>query len=84
MRLADDHSQKLLTTGNLSLRDGVLRCGDLQWPLETIDDMALVMSRNLLMSVGSDYYQLKAPKGNSMRKYRAAWEMARAKTHCEV
>ena len=84
MRLADDHSQKLLTTGNLSLRDGVLRCGDLQWPLETIDDMALVMSRNLLMSVGSDYYQLKAPKGSSMRKYRAAWEMARAKTHCEV
>ena len=73
-RIEKDHQQTKLTTDTLLLEDGILRCGQLQWPLERIDDLALVMSRNLLMSVGSDYYQLKGSKGCSMRKYRVAWE----------
>ena len=84
LRLENDHRQTVCTTDCLTLADGVLRCGDFRWALHEIDDMALVMSRNLLMSVGSDYYQLKAPKGTSLRKYRTAWEAARAKTNCEV
>lgn len=79
LRLEPDHRQVLLDTADLILENGILRCGQLQWELSKIDDLALVMSRNLLMSVGSDYYQLKGKKGCSMRKYRAAWEIARAK-----
>ena len=84
LRLEDDHGQRVVTTDTLKLEKGVLRCGEVQWELEKINDMALVMSRNLLMSVGSDYYQLKAPKGCSLRKYRTAWSIARAQTNCEV
>lgn len=84
LRLEDNHRQTKLVTDALALEGGVLRCGDYAWPLHAISDMALVMSRNLLMSVGSSYYQLKAPKGSSMRKYHAAWVAARANSHCEV
>lgn len=83
-RLEADHAQTPLCTGRLILADGILRCGQLQWELTRIDDLALVMSRNLLMSVGSDYYQLKAPRGSSLRKYRTAWSAARTKHDCEV
>lgn len=72
-RIEDNHQQTCVETGELVLENGVLRCGKLSWELNRIDDLALVLSRNLLMSVGSDYYQLKAPKGASLRKYRTAW-----------
>ena len=83
-RIEADHKQTAMETGELVLEKGLLRCGKLSWELTKIDDLALVLSRNLLMSVGSDYYQLKAPKGSSLRKYRTAWENARATTNCEV
>lgn len=83
-RIEADHKQTALQTAPLTLEKGVLRCGELAWELSRIDDLALVMSRNLLMSVGKDYYQLKAPKGTSLRKYRVAWHAARSKENCEV
>ena len=79
-RLNADHSQENMGTHKLILEQGALRCGDRSWNLSQIDDLALVMSRNLLMSVGSDYYQLKGPKGCSMRKYRVAWEASALET----
>ena len=83
-RIEANHQQTVLEKGTLILENGVLRCGRFSWELANIDDLALVMSRNLLMSVGSDYYQLKAPKGSSLRKYRTAWNAERANTNCEV
>lgn len=82
--LAADHKQTKLSPAPLTLERNVLRCGALQWELSQIDDLALVQSRNLLLSAGSDYYQLKGPKGCSMRKFRTAWEAARANQSCEV
>ena len=83
-RLDADHGQEKLCTHKLILKDGVLRCGHLAWPLADIDDLGLVQSRNLLMSVGSDYYQLKAAESCCLRKYRVAWETARARETSEV
>lgn len=83
-RLEADHQQTKLPPAPLVLEKDVLRCGQLQWQLSQIDDLALVQSRNLLLSAGSDYYQLKAAKGCSLRKYRAAWEAARTKQDCQV
>lgn len=81
-RIEDHHQHTALATGQLILENDVLRCGDQSWPLSKIEDLALVQSRNLLMSVGSDYYQLKAAGSCCMRKYRVAWEAARES--CEV
>lgn len=80
MRVEADHQQTHLGTDSLILENGVLRCGQLQWELAKIDDLALVLSRNLLISIGKDYYQLKGSKGCSLRKYRAAWEAAKAQS----
>lgn len=83
-RLEENHQQTDLGTNELVLEKGLLRCGDLQWKLTDIDDLALVQSRNLLMSVGCEYYQLKSAKSCSLRKYRAAWYWAKANNQCEV
>ena len=82
--LGDDHQETVLTTDTLILEDGVLRCGDLQWPLTRIDGLALVQSRNLMLSCGGAYYQLKAAESCCLRKYRAAWKAVREISHCEV
>ena len=83
-RLDAEHGQEKLCTDRLTLKDGILRCGDLAWPLEKIEDLGLVQSRNLLMSIGSEYYQLKAAESCCLRKYRVAWETARARQTNEV
>lgn len=83
-RLEADHQQTKLPTAPLVLEGNTLRCGTLQWELTQIDDLALVQSRNLLLHAGGDYYQLKGPKGCSMRKYRVLWQAARMKQNCEV
>jgi 1-acyl-sn-glycerol-3-phosphate acyltransferase len=82
--LGDQHQETVLTTDTLILQDGVLRCGHLQWPLADIDALALVQSRNLMLSCGEGYYQLKAAKSCSLRKYRAAWKAVREQSQCEV
>lgn len=83
-RLESDHRQIDLPPAALTLQKDVLCCGELQWKLSEIDDLALVLSRSLLLSTGSDYYQLKAAKSCSLRKYLTAWEAARAQQNCEV
>ena len=82
--LEADHQQTALPPATLVLEKDVLRCGQLQWKLAEIDDLALVLSRNLLLSSGKDYYQLKGPKGCSMRKYLEAWQAVRAEENARV
>lgn len=83
-RLEADHHQTDLPPAALTLENGVLRCGDLQWKLTEIDDLALVLSRSLLLSVGSEYYQLKAAGICSLRKYLEAWQAARTQESCQT
>lgn len=82
--LEADHSERILATDALVLENGVLGCGDLRWKLSDIDDMALVQSRNMMLSVGKDYYQLKAAKSCSLRKYHAAWRYAKLAENSHV
>lgn len=75
----NDHRHVLLAQGALRLKDGALHCGKYRFALEDIDDMALVQSRTLLLSVGSSYYQIKCGQPRCLRKYHAAWCHATAK-----
>lgn len=83
-RLEADHQQTDLPSAALILEKDVLRCGDLQWKLTDIDDLALVLSRSLLLSIGSEYYQLKAAESCSLRKYLVVWQTARQQQSCQV
>lgn len=75
-QLSDDHSQAVIARGDLTLENGILRCGDQSIALSEIDDMALVQSRTMLICAGSRYYQLKSDKPRCLRKYHAAWRHA--------
>lgn len=69
-----DHGQDFLSQGELYLENGCLCCGSARFPLENVDDMALVQSRILLISVGSRYFQLRAKRSCCLRKYLAVWK----------
>ena len=72
--ILDDHKQKIIARGAMTLENGILRCGDVEFPLDKIDDMALIQSRTLLISSGTRYCQLKADDPCCLRKYLAAWK----------
>ena len=76
--LGAEHQQTALATDALILDGGILRCGGVQWRLTEIDDLALVQSRNMLLSAGENYYQLHAAKSCCLRKYHAAWRHGKA------
>lgn len=76
--ILDDHKQKELARGRLVLENGILRCGDVEFQLDKIDDMALVQSRTLLISSGTRYCQIKSDEPCCLRKYLAAWKHAMA------
>ena len=84
LALGADHQQTSLGSNTLILEDGVLRWGDLALKLTDISDMGLVMSRNILLSIGENYYQFRAPKGSNLRKYRIAWQLARENVQSTV
>lgn len=75
--ILDGHRQAFVAQGSLTLETDVLRCGEKEIALADIDDMALVQSRTLLISVGSHYYQIKAAVPSCLRKYLAAWKHCR-------
>lgn len=72
--ILDGHQQQTVTQGQLTLENNRLCCGEMTFALTEIDDMALVQSRNLLLSVGTHYYQIHAEDPTCLRKYLAAWK----------
>ena len=69
-----DHRQEKLGQGMLTLEQGALCCAGERFVLADVDDMALVQSRNLFLTIGNRYIQFKAKKSCSLRKYRALWK----------
>lgn len=70
----EDHRQKQIAQGDLTLENDILCCGGERIALKDIDDMALVQSRTMLISMGSRYCQLKSQDPCCLRKYLAAWK----------
>lgn len=73
-RLGDDHSQEILGAGTLELREHILRWGSDHFPMEDISSMALITTKRLLFTVGSEYYELKAKKPCCLRKFYLCWQ----------
>lgn len=78
-RITDEHGQEILGTGELVLEDGVLTCCGQSFRLEEITTMALITTKRLLLTVGSDYYELKAKKPLCLRKFLLSWQKVAAK-----
>ena len=80
VEILEDHQQRELAKGTLTLENHRLICGEMTFDLHQVDDMALVQSRNLLLSVGSSYYQIHMEDPTCLRKYLAAWQYCREKS----
>jgi 1-acyl-sn-glycerol-3-phosphate acyltransferase len=78
-RLTDEHGQENLGVGDLVLEDGILTCCGLRVALEEVSSIALVTTKRLLLTVGSDYYELKAKKPLCLRKFLLSWQKIAAK-----
>ena len=76
MEILENHQQKQIAQGNLILENGILACGEERIPLTDIDDMALVQSKNLLISMGTRYCQIHSQESCCLRKYLIAWKQA--------
>ncbi len=72
--LGEEHSQQALGRGALELRDDVLCCAGHRFPLAEISSMALITTRRMLFTVGSDYYEVIMDKPCCLRKFLLRWQ----------
>ena len=73
-RVFPDHRETPLTSGRLCQREDALLCGERRFPLDEIENMALVQAHLLLLSIQGEYYQLRAGGGVNLRKYLEIWK----------
>ena len=69
-----DHRETPLPGGRLCQREDALLCGERHFPLDEIENMALVQAHLLLLSIRGEYYQLRAGGGVNLRKYLEIWK----------
>lgn len=70
----ENHDQKLLCSGTLTLENGILRCDREQIPLSQISGMSLVMGNAMVFYAGDRYLELRAKEKLCLRKYLLVWQ----------
>ena len=73
-RLLPGHQEVPAGVGVLSQFDDRLICAGKSFPLREIDNMAMVLSRTLLLSVHGEYWQIRAGERTNLRKYLEIWK----------
>lgn len=72
--LGGQHGQKLMGRGSLEQYEDRLVCADRSFPLDRIENMAMVQANLLLLSCEEQYWEIRAEKGANLRKYLAIWK----------
>lgn len=73
VQLMNDHTEKKITEGALSLFTDSLRIHSHCFPLTAITQMALVKKTILVFSCYGNYYEVRGSKPLCLRKYLAVW-----------
>ena len=73
-RIGPNHEEEPLPGGQLSMYEDRLVCGGHSFPLAQTENMALVLSHLLLLSVNGIYYQIRAEGSVNLRKYWEFWK----------
>lgn len=71
-RVGPGHREEVLGCGILQLYEDRLVCAEIRFPLKKISGMADVLASRLLLTVGDEYFELRA-KNVSFRKYLEIW-----------
>ena len=64
-----DHDQKPVTSGPVSMDTQALRCGDMEFPLNTITDLAMHGQRAIVFTAGKVYYEMIIDEGSNALKF---------------
>lgn len=73
-QIGSGHAETLLGQGELCQFGDRLRCAGRDFPLEEINNMAMVQANLLLLSCQGDYYQIRSEQGANLRKYLEIWK----------
>lgn len=65
----DEHQEFFVSDGCVSMNKERLRCGDAEFSMESISEMAIHGKRGIVFSVKKDYYELKPEEGNNAYKF---------------
>ena len=75
--LGEQHGQQLLGTGTLEQYEDRLLCAGRSFPLNEIENMAMVQANLLLLSCKGQYWEIRSLHGANLRKYLAIWKERR-------
>ena len=73
-RVAAEHSEELIGTGELLQYADRFRCGGREFMEDEIGNMALVQAHLLLLSYRGEYFELRSDSGANLRKYFELWK----------
>lgn len=73
-RLDPEHGQTLVGRGALLQREESLSCAGEVFPLDRIENMAMVQANLLLFSCGGQYWEIRSKGRVNLRKYLAVWK----------
>lgn len=76
-RILPDHTERPMGGGRLTQYPDRVVCGLRTFQLREIDSMAMVLSHLLLLSVGGEYWQIRAAGNVNLRKYYTLWRHGR-------
>lgn len=82
LRVYKDYKDERIDEGSLSLSfsggESILSAGGHSFKMREISDLALMLSRVILFTVGKEYYQINA-KDTNTRKYLLVWQLIKKK-----
>lgn len=75
-----DHDQALVTSGSVSMDGDTLRCGDMEFPMNTITDLAMHGQHAVVFTAGKVYYELIVGEGWNALKFFLYYNACKSRT----
>lgn len=77
VEIGDQHVITPLACGELSLKDRALACVNYTFPLNEVEQLAIVQTNILLFSHQGKYYEIRTRVGVNLRKYLHIWKLVK-------
>lgn len=65
----ENHIESPVTSGPIYMDNSVFRCGEKEFALDTVSELAMHGRRALVFTAGKEYFELLLPKGSNAIKY---------------
>ena len=79
-----DHAQMPVTSGPVSMDPQALRCGDMEFPMHTITDLAMHGQRAIVFTADKVYYELIIDEGWNALKFFLYYNACKARIASET